>query len=306
MLCSRSPFRGCTALVWGPWLGGLLALTTMPALTITALTRPALAEEPTPSPSVVPPPAKEEDPAWRATVELYGFAPLRTTGTTTIRGFEADVDTSLGELIPLIETVGSVRGSLEKGRFGLLTDLLYVQLGDQVARTGRRGLLTGRVEQTSIQGVYDLALRYRLGAPEQAIGTPGQLTVIPYAGVRLVKTQLDLAAVVEGTGPLRLRLEKSGSWQRTWAQPLLGTQASVFLSPGLRAFARADIGGLGLAGEQDLSGNVQAGVGIALGANSELDLSWRYFGLTYSNGAERETGVTTYQNGVELGLKFFF
>ena len=247
MPCSRSPG---VALVWGPWLGGLLALTTMPALSIAALTMPALAEEPTPGPSVVPPPAKE-DPAWRATVELYGFAPLRTTGTATIRGFEADVDTSLGEMIPLIETVGSVRGSLEKGRFGLLTDLLYVQLGDEVARTGRRGLLTGRVEQTSIQGVYDFALRYRLGAPEQAIGTPGQLTVIPYAGVRLVKTQLDLAAVVEGTGPLRLRLEKSGSWQQTWTQPLLGTQASVFLSPGLRAFARADIGGFGLAGRPD-------------------------------------------------------
>ena len=79
MPCSRSPG---VALVWGPWLGGLLALTTMPALSIAALTMPALAEEPTPGPSVVPPPAKE-DPAWRATVELYGFAPLRTTGTAT-------------------------------------------------------------------------------------------------------------------------------------------------------------------------------------------------------------------------------
>lgn len=123
----------------------------------------------------VPAPASSAplDPAWRATVELYGFAPLRTTGTTTVRGFEADVDTSLSTLIPLIETVGSVRGSVERGRFGLLTDLSYVQIGDQITRTGRRGLLTGRVDQTSIQGVYDFAFRYRLGAAETAIGTPG-------------------------------------------------------------------------------------------------------------------------------------
>jgi hypothetical protein len=251
-------------------------------------------------------PARQEEPAWRATVELYGFAPLRTTGTSTIRGFKADGDTSLGELIPLIETIGSVRGSVEHGRFGLLSDLYYVQLGDQIARTGRRGLLTGRVQQTSIQGLYDFAFRYRFGGPETAIGTPGLLTVIPYAGVRLVENQLDLAAVIEGQGPLRWRLEKQGSWKRTWTQPLLGTQATVFLTPKLRAFARADIGGMGLAGARDLSGNAQVGLGMALGANTQLDVSWRYFGLEWSNGAQRETGFSMRQNGVEAGLKVFF
>jgi hypothetical protein len=271
----------------GPWLVGLLGLTL-----------PAAGQEKVP--------VREEDPTWRGTVELYGFAPLRTTGTTTIRGFEAEVDTSLGALIPLIETVGSARGSIEKGRLGLLGDLYYVQLGDEVTRTGRRGLLTGRVQQTSIQGLYDFAFRYRLGAPETAIGTPGRLTVIPYAGVRLVEAQLDLAAVLQGEGPLRFRLEKQGSWKRTWTQPLLGTQASVFLTPGLRAFARADIGGLGLAGEKDLSGNAQVGLGIALGANTQLDLSWRYLGLDWSNGAQRESGFSTRMNGVEAGLKVFF
>jgi hypothetical protein len=266
-------------------------------LLLTAQAQPLAAQEPAP---------ETNDRAWRVTLEPYGFAPLRTTGTTTIRGFEADVDTSLGELIPLIETVGSVRASVEKGRLGVLTDLYYVQIGDEIARTGPRGLLTGRVYQTAIQGLYDFAFRYRFGAPEGAIGTPGRFTVIPYAGVRLVKNQLDLAAVIEGQGPLALRLQKEGSWKRTWAQPLLGTQASVFLTPGLRAFARGDIGGFGLAGEQDLTGNAQVGLGVDLGANTQLDLSWRYFGLDYSNGATRETGLNVRQNGIELGLKFFF
>jgi hypothetical protein len=279
--------------------GKALALHAL-AIGLPLVWLPATAAEPGPSATTA------VEPAWRATVELYGFAPLRTTGTTTVRGFSTDVDTSLGTLIPLIESMGSVRGSVEKGRFGLLTDLYYVQIGDEITRTGRRGLLTGRVEQTSIQGLYDFAFRYRLGAAETAIGTPGQYSVIPYAGVRLVKNQLDLAAVIEGKGPLDLRLQKQGSWQRTWTQPLLGTQASLFLTPGLRAFARADIGGLGLAGEEDLTGNAQVGLGLALGANTQLDLSWRYFGLNYSNGATRETGLTMRQNGIEVGLKVFF
>lgn len=251
--------------------------------------------------------AGEERPStWRGTVELYGFAPMRSWGSTTIRGFEADVDTSLGELIPTIETVGSARASVEQGRFGLMTDLYYAQVGDAIARTGKRGLLTGRVEQTSIQGIYDFAFRYRFGAVEQAIGKPGDLTVIPYAGVRVLRDQLDLVATLEGKGPLELRLRRQGTWERTWAQPLVGTQASVFLSPGLRLFARGDIGGFGLAGEEDLSGNAQVGLGIALGANTQLDLSWRLMGLAYNNGAERETGFNLNQNGIEAGLKVFF
>ncbi|MFN9546723.1 MAG: hypothetical protein ACK6AD_06595 [Cyanobacteriota bacterium] len=295
------PLHGRAALVWGPRLLTLLCL----CLPVEAGALPSDATAAAPSADSAPS-AAAEDAAWRATVELYGFAPLRTTGTTTIRGFEAELDLSLGQLIPLIETVGSVRGSVEKGRFGLMADLYYVQVGNEIARTGRRGLLTGRVEQTSIQGLYDFAFRYRAGAPETAIGTPGQLSVIPYAGVRLVNNQLDLAAVIEGKAPLNLRLQKQGTWRRTWTEPLLGTQASLALTPGLRAFGRADIGGLGLGGARDLSGNAQVGLGLALGANTQLDLSWRYFGLAYDIGALRQTRFTTRQNGVELGLKVFF
>ena len=308
------PLRGCAL-----WFGASLFVGCVTVVSPvaagerfpdTAAPDMAASETAAPSSTAAAPssaaPSSKEEPAWRATLELYGFAPLRTTGTTTIRGFASDLDTSLGELIPLIETVGSVRGSVEKGRVGLLTDLSYVQIGDEIAATGPRGLLTGRVEQTSIQGLYDFAFRYRFGAPETAIGTPGRLTVIPYAGVRLVKTQLDLEAVIEGTGSSDFRLQKQGAWKRTWTQPLVGTQASVFLTPGLRAFARGDIGGFGLSGERDLSGNAQVGVGIALGNSTQLDLSWRYLGLAYNNGAARQTGFSSYQNGVELGLKMFF
>ena len=69
------------------------------------------------------------------TVELYGFAPLRSWGTTTIRGFEADVDTSLTELIPTIETVGSARASLENLQGDHLHDLQHAAdlLAEQLA-----------------------------------------------------------------------------------------------------------------------------------------------------------------------------
>ena len=43
-----------------------------------------------------------------------------------------------------------------------------------------------------------------------------------------------------------------------------------------------------------------------MGNSTDLNISWRYMGLAYDNGAARSSGFTNYQNGVEVGLKFFF
>lgn len=253
-----------------------------------------------------PPAANATANPWAATLELYGFLPIRTTGSTTVKGFTADTDLWLGQLIPRLQMAASARGSLERGRVGLLTDLSYTRIGDELSRTTPRGLLSGRAAVTSNLGIYDLALRYRLGERESAVASPGSWSVIPYAGLRLVDTSLGVNAEIRGNGRFGLRLQHEGELARTWAQPLLGTQASVFLSRRLRAFGRADIGGFGLAGAQDLSGNAQLGLGYAIGNSTDLNLSWRYLGLAYENGASRPTGFSSYQNGVEVGLKFFF
>ncbi len=302
-----SPHPGPTA-KGRPGAGCLLALSM--ALTGIALPEATQADPAvTPaSPAEAPLPAPSPAPTnpWAATLELYGFAPIRTTGDTTVRGFTAETDLWLGDLIPLIQMTASARGSLEQGRFGLLADLSYNRIGDSLARTTPRGLLTGKASVTNNLGIYDLALRYRLGARESAVAAPGSWSVIPYAGVRLVDVGLGVEAELRGNGPFGLRLQRQGDLNRTWAQALLGTQATVFLSPRLRAFGRADIGGFGLGGAQDLSGNAQLGLGYAVGNSTDLNLSWRYMGLAYDNGASRANGFASYQNGVEVGLKFFF
>lgn len=245
-------------------------------------------------------------PIWRGTVELYGFAPLRTTGTTRIRGFEADSDLDLGDVLSALEWASYGRGSIERDRWGLLTDLSYARLGSSKAQTGPAERLTGKARVSSSLGLYDLAVRYRFGEPEAAIGEKGSFSLIPYAGVRVIDANLDVDVQVQGTGPLGLELERKGSFGRTWAQPLVGLQGSVFLAPRLRAFARADIGGFGLSGDQDISGNAQVGLGYAIGNNTDLNLSWRYLGVKYRNDRNPSSGFSSYQNGIELGLKVFF
>jgi hypothetical protein len=83
-------------------------------------------------------------------------------------------------------------------------------------------------------------------------------------------------------------------------------QGSVFLSPRLQAFARAGIGGFGMSGDQDLSGNAQVGVGDAVGNNTNLTLSWRYQGAKYQNNRQPSSGFSNYLNGIEFGIKHLF
>ena len=242
---------------------------------------------------------------WASTVELYGFVPW-VQSTTTVRGFEADADLGPGQILSLLQFAGSARASVEHERLGLLVDLAYNRIGVEKSRSTQRGALTGTSEVPSTSGVYDVALRYRFGQREAAVAKPGTWSLIPYAGVRMLQARLDVQAEVMGNGPLGLHYRNEGTLRRTWAQPLVGTQASLFLSPQLRLFARGDVGGFGLAGARDLSGNAQVGVGYALGNNTDLNLSWRYQGIAWSNGADRSTGFTNNQNGIEVGLKFFF
>jgi hypothetical protein len=253
------------------------------------------------------PQAASPDPSndWRGTVELYGFAPLRTTGGVTVRGFNSEVDADLGDVLSALDWFTYVRGSVEKGRWGLLTDLSYVKLSGQAGKTGPRGRFTGQTDVSTTQGIYDLALRYRFGSPETAVAERGQYSFIPYAGVRLVDMGLDVQAEISEINGNR-RLGADRSFDRTVAQPLLGFQATYFLSSKLRAFARADIGGFDFSGAKNYTGNAQLGLGYAVGNNTDINLSWRYLGINYSNGDDRPSGLRSYQNGIEVGVKFFF
>lgn len=260
------------------------------SLLVAATAQPAAAE-PTPS------------SPYSFTVEPYGYLPWAHVDTS-IRGFDSTTVLGPGQLLNLLEAGASARASAEVERTGILVDLAYYRLGNQLSQTGRRGLLTGTADLTSINGTYDVALRHRFGSREAATGQPGAWTVIPYAGARILQAQLNLAAQVRG--PRGFGFERVGSLDRTWTQPLLGTQASVFLTRDLRLFARGDIGGFGLAGARDLSGNAQVGLGYALGGNTAVNVSWRYLGIDWSNGNSRSTGFSSQQSGIEAGFKVFF
>jgi hypothetical protein len=305
--------------------------------------------------------------AWAGTLELYGFLPLKTTNRTTIEGFTAETNLSLGQLLDALSSTVSLRGSVERGRLGLLTDISYVNLQKQAAiertrdrfrigdgrlkagldtyraltseegRATRRGRIAERLaglgeverqrgelaarlaarergsgsvtrsfrtEVGTEQGIYDVALRYRLGARESAVADPGTVTVIPYAGIRILDVGLSIDSLLSSSRGRQV--SNARAFGSPDVQPLLGTQAQMFVAPRLRLFARGDAAGFGISRADSFSANAQLGLGYAVGNSTDINLSWRYMGLAYDNGASRPNGFASYQNGVEVGLKFFF
>ncbi|MEB3303528.1 MAG: hypothetical protein VKK99_02925 [Cyanobacteriota bacterium] len=233
--------------------------------------------------------------------------------TIEIPGFTAFTDVGLGAILEHLTDAFAIRGSVEYNRIGFQTDLSYVGMAGQSAREVLRQrrvfpnlpvpTRTLKAQVAVTQGIYDFALRYRLGERERAIGTAGATTVIPYAGVRVLDLGLDTTTTFEG--PL-LKRSSNKSFGSPIAQPLLGLQGQVFVTPRLRLFARGDLAGFGANGTVDMSGNAQAGVGYAIGNSTQLDLSWRYLYLARDNGQTPDAAYTIDQNGIEMGLKVFF
>ncbi|MEB3165700.1 MAG: hypothetical protein VKO65_03425 [Cyanobacteriota bacterium] len=348
--------------------------------------------------AATPPAGAASTPAtspWAGTLELYGFLPLDVTNRTTIQGFTAETNLNLGQLLDALTSTFSLRGSVEHGRLGLLTDISYVSLQNQVAierrrdrfrfgdgrlraglnayreftteegranrrarlrdrLTARRELITeedranrrerlraraaerlanlGEVEwergqlasrlaarerrsgtvtrsfRTDLdteQGIYDVALRYRIGARESAVADPGTVTVIPYAGIRILDVGLGIDSLLSSSSRGR-QLAIARSFGSPVVQPLLGTQAQVFVAPRLRLFARGDAAGFGISGDDSYSANAQVGLGYAVGNSTQIDLSWRYRHMAANNGEQRPNAYVLSENGIELGLKFFF
>ena len=246
--------------------------------------------------------------------DLQGtLPPVSLPKQIEIPGFTAVTDVGLGAILAHLTDIFSMRGSVEYKRIGFQSDLSYVGLAGETAKSVTRSrrffpdlpvpTRTLKTQLAVTQGIYDFALRYRFGERERAIGTPGSVTVIPYAGVRVVDVGVETTNTFQG--PLGLRT-RDFSFGEPITQPLLGLQGQVFVAPRLRLFARGDLGGFGANGDVDMSGNAQVGVGYAIGNSTQLDLSWRYLYLARDNGQTPNAAYTIDQNGIEIGVKFFF
>ncbi len=247
--------------------------------------------------------ASAADAARSSSVEVYGLIPFELNSKTTLGPLTTQAKLDTSDIFSSLQWYSSVRASTEQDRLGLLLDLSYVKLGQDVAKTTQNGLVSADAKLGVTQGVYDIALFYRYGDAEKPKAEVSSYSWTPYAGVRVIDAKLNVEVELKAGG---FTFDRERSFGRTWAQPLIGLQYNRQLSSEWSALARADLAGFDLSGSRDLSGNLQLGLGYAMNDAAALNLSWRYFGIDYKKDNDSGNGFKTTQQGLELGVKFFF
>lgn len=74
---------------------------------------------------------------WRFQFQPYATVPINTYGTATARGRSVDYHMDLGEILDSLNFTASARVEAWKGKFGLIFDGYYVNLGDVVDLQGQ-------------------------------------------------------------------------------------------------------------------------------------------------------------------------
>jgi hypothetical protein len=301
----------------------LLGLAT--ACLFSSMTLPVNAEDNT----------KQSDNNTRLYVEAYGFFPLETHSKTTLNNNITSETLDLNDVLDMLTGVFSGKVAVEKGRFGLQAGLDHLsfrtsemvsswQSSNPIQNESHPRLPQRRINsEGSIKSVtdteqtlFDLALRYRGGAIQKPRMTPGAVSFVGFAGMRLIDASLDMDVsfkddvTFEGILSSRklqrhIEAEAGETWHNTWMQPLVGMNTTVALGEDWQAFLAMDAGGFGLNGKQDLSGTVEAGLAYALGNSAQISLAYRYFGIEYSAHNGRN-GYSSTQNGVSMGFRWLF
>ena len=284
---------------------------------------------------------ENEEDSWRVYLDLYAFLPPITRSTSTIDGNTTKVDLPLSDVIKSIDEVLTLKAQFEYGRLGVLAAINYATISSSTSRSSfletqnplrdKLGIASPLRKRTiRIQGdldvdvdasqtIFDLAMRYRAGAIQKPRMKKGSTSFLGLVGARFIDANLSTDFNIKGKADVTVEgvkvsrsnsreLEKSSnvSWSNTWVQPMVGMFGTYAISEDWQAFAYLDAGGFGLSGSEDLSGTAQAGIAYALGNSAQISLSYKYFGIAYFEGGSENNGYSSYQSGVNLGLRWLF
>jgi hypothetical protein len=184
---------------------------------------------------------------WTFTATPYVWFAGLEGDVGTIRGLPAaEVDASFSDIIENTDVALMLAAEARRGRWGLLLDLVYLDLS---AEADTPGPLFGGADLTSTTVFATVSAAYRLIEH-------GRLSADAVAGARLwyADTELELSAgLLAGRGAQE---------KEVWADPVIGFRSHVELGRGFFLAPFADIGGFGVG--SDLTWQIGSTVGYRI------------------------------------------
>ena len=250
-----------------------------------------------------------DDDTWHFSVTPYLFLPVSTTGDSTVAGATAAVDLDLMDVFEALNFAAAGRAEAWKGRFGIMGDVYYANLGggSTVTLPGPAGG-TARVDISSKQGWASLLGGYRLleGSLDPGLVNTQRFAVDVGAGVRYdsLRQEVDASLNVD-IGP-GIGFQRTLGGTETWWEPVVMLRGSAQIDDRWTAGARVEMGGFGVNGS-DLQWLALAGFDYRAWENTSLKLGWQFYGIDYST--TRADGLFAYdvfQTGPYMGATFNF
>jgi hypothetical protein len=233
---------------------------------------------------------------WRASVTPFFWAPAMH-GSTTIRGQQIDVDSSISETLEGVfdnfNFAGMVQFEVGWCRWSVLVDLMYVHLGNE-EQIGGVVLPAADLEWDYEELTTQAMLGYRFARLPLGCGNKcfrPSVTFDALAGFRYYyyegSIDIDPGPFVRDT--------------QSWADPVVGVRMLFNVAPSVTFNVVADIGGFGVG--SDLSWRLVAGINWNVNRCFALNAGWAILDVDYENGS---FAYDVQQSGPYLGATFRF
>jgi hypothetical protein len=238
-----------------------------PFLTGSALTIAALAPLP------VGAEEKPPDDVWAFDLSIYMLG-AGMDGTIGVGGNEADLDVSFGDVLDALEMGGMGSLRVERGRWALTTEVIYMGLGGSA----------GPVHVDVDQWMVEPSASFRVSDRFESI-----------VGARYTNMSVELR------GPFG----RKPSGTVDWWDPIIGGRMTLPMGESWTFNLRADIGGFGVG--SDLAWQLYPYASWQFGEHSSMQVGYRVISADYDEGSgASEFRYDVVTQGPQLGVTFRF
>ncbi len=215
----------------------------------------------------------DDQDKWRFEVTPYLFA-SGLNGTLGLRGIEADVDMSFGDIWDRLDKAFMLYASAQKGDWVFAFDGMYVELGGERASSWQGPLGNSNSAQLTVdmtQEIYSLEAGRKVWGEERR-----RLDLVGVARYTMLESSLNLALTTGS--PLLPDGSRLVSGEFDWWDAAIGLRYLAPLSEKWDLVGYADVG----AGGSDLTYQLLAGVNWQFSRTFSGKFGYRYFYQDYS------------------------
>jgi hypothetical protein len=247
--------------------------------------RPAAAQVQPDAPANLP--TFKED-TWHVSVSPYLWL-AGLNGTVSLAGYKANVDQSFGDILGNLKFGVMGLSEVRRGRVGLLTDLIYVRLGDEGAIPVSRLPTTVNLKASVNTFTLTPEFGYRVFENKE-----GAIDVL--AGFRYYHVSSSINANANQVGAI------SVSGTNDWADAIGGARFRANLTPKVGVFFLGDAGG----GGSSPAWEIVTGAGYRWNQRLSTTVGYRrlYFDRQTTSG--NAFGLDVTQEGFILGATYRF